>query len=66
MLKKNNIISVIISHIFAYFIYAWIGTFCSVIEITGAYYTYPLCALNGMGRLSIGTPIIEFSALFLD
>ena len=57
-----NIISVIICLFLALFIYAWIGSFCSVIEIRGAYYPYPLCALNGMGRLSIGIP---FSVLLI-
>ena len=51
-----NIISVIICLFLGFFSYAFVGTFCDVIEIRGAYYTYPLCALNGMGRLSIGIP----------
>ena len=51
-----NIISVIICLFLGFFSYAFVGNFCDVIEIRGAYYTYPLCALNGMGRLSIGIP----------
>ena len=57
-----NIISVIFCLFLGFFSYAFVGTFCDVIEIRGAYYTYPLCALNGMGRLSIGIP---FSVLLI-
>ncbi len=57
-----NIFAVIICLFIAALIHAWIGSFCMVIEIRGAYYTYPLCALNGMGRLSIGIP---FSVLLI-
>ena len=57
-----NIISVVICLFLGALIHAWIGSFCMVIEIRGAYYTYPLCALNGMGRLSIGIP---FSVLLI-
>ena len=51
-----NIISVVICFFLGALIHAWIGSFCMVIENRGAYYTYPLCALNGIGRLSIGIP----------
>ena len=57
-----NIISVVICLFLGALIHAWIGSFCTVIELRGAYYTYPLCALNGMGRLSIGIP---FSVLLI-
>ena len=57
-----NIFAVIISFFIGLFSYAFISSFCMVIEIRGAYYTYPLCALNGMGILSIGIP---FSVLFI-
>tara|TARA_B100001057_G_scaffold416083_1_gene433929 strand:+ start:324 stop:629 length:306 start_codon:yes stop_codon:yes gene_type:complete len=57
-----NIFAVIICLFLGFFSYAFISSFCMVIEIRGAYYTYPLCALNGMGRLSIGIP---FSVLMI-
>ena len=57
-----NIFAVIIFLFLSFFSYAFIANFCWVIEIRGAYYTYPLCALNGMGRLSIGIP---FSVLLI-
>ena len=57
-----NIFAVIFFLFLGFLIYAFISSFCMFIEIRGAYYTYPLCALNGMGRLSIGIP---FSILLI-
>ena len=57
-----NILAVIICLFLGALIHAWIGSFCTVIEFRGAYYTYPLCALIGFGRLSIGIP---FSVLLI-